>query len=130
MAIAALAPDSALDVGQSPSAIPESVRSFMGRIKVADDDALLADYPVAWPARVTVVTRSGTRERLVTHVPGDPARPFGANDIAAKFHKLVAPVLGPQRSQDLLQRVVDGMGPGAPVMTGLIDEVGQICRRA
>jgi 2-methylcitrate dehydratase PrpD len=127
MAIAALAPDRALDVGRSPNAIPESVRSFMGRIKVAGDDALLADYPSAWPARIIVVTRSGTRERLVTHVPGDPARPFSTNEISAKFHKLVAPVTGPQRSHDLLQRVVDGMG-ASPLSAQLIDEIVQICR--
>jgi 2-methylcitrate dehydratase PrpD len=130
MAIAALAPDRALDVGQSPNAIPESLQSFMQRITVVGDDALLAGYPAAWPARVTVVTRSGTRERLVTHVPGDPARPFGAADIATKFTRLVAPVLGPQGSEDMLQRFVDAMGSRAPLPPGLIDEVTRICREA
>jgi 2-methylcitrate dehydratase PrpD len=128
MAIAARAPERALDVGRSSSDMPDSVRSFMERIKVEGDDALLADYPAAWPARVTVVTRSGTCERLVTHVPGDPARPFAADGIAAKFDKLVAPVVGPERSQHLLQRIVEGMGSRAFLMTALIDEVNGICR--
>ena len=42
-----------------------------------------------WPAHVTV-TASGRRERTVTHVPGDPARPFGEADLKAKFVRVTA----------------------------------------
>jgi len=71
----------------------------MARIKVSADDALLADYPAAWPARVVVKTSSGVHERLVRHVPGDPARPFAETDVMAKLRRLV----GEQRAQRLLE---------------------------
>ncbi len=53
MAVAALAPDMAFDVGQSPASLPPPLRAFMDKIKVEADERLLADYPRAWPARVT-----------------------------------------------------------------------------
>ena len=85
MAVAALAPDAALDVAQSPQAVAEPLRAFMQRITVVGDDALLADYPAAWPARISVSTSAGTRERPVTHVPGDPVRPFDRQQLTSKF---------------------------------------------
>ena len=45
MAVAALAPDTAFDLQQAPSALPPAVRGFLDKIKVEPDDALLADYP-------------------------------------------------------------------------------------
>src|SRR5262249_20675877 len=49
MALAAFAPDQALDVAQSPKDVPASVRPFMERIKVAGDEGLIEHYPAAWP---------------------------------------------------------------------------------
>ncbi len=75
----------------------------MARIKVTADDALLADYPARWPARVIVHTGSGRHERRVDAVPGDPERTFSEDDVAQKFSALVAPVLGEPGAQALLQ---------------------------
>jgi 2-methylcitrate dehydratase PrpD len=122
MAIAALAPEQALDVAQSPTALAPAVQSFMQRITVAGDDALLAEYPAAWPARIAVITSAGTRERLVTHVPGDPTRPLDQRQIAAKFATLVAPVIGPERANEMFNRIADGVVP-APA---LADEIGRL----
>ena len=44
------------------------------------------------PERAIATLRNGRHERSVTHVPGDPARPFGEADLRKKFHKLVASV--------------------------------------
>ncbi|MFL6804027.1 MAG: hypothetical protein ACJ8FM_08565, partial [Xanthobacteraceae bacterium] len=84
-------------------------------------------YPSTWPARVAVVTRSGTREEEVTHIPGDPSRPFGVDDVANKFQRLVAPVLGEQRAGSMLRRIVDGLDDGQS-LAAVVDEVDQICR--
>lgn len=99
MAVAGLQPEAQLDVGQSPAALSDALRAFMARVKVSADDALLAEYPLAWPARVVVKTASGPHERLVRHVPGDPARPFAEADVMAKLRRLV----GEQRAQRMLQ---------------------------
>ena len=121
MAVAALASDAALDVAQSPQAVAEPLRAFMRRITVAGDEALLADYPAAWPARISVVTSAGTRERTVTHVPGDPARPLDRQDLAAKYLTLVAPVLGRERAGEMFGRIVDEREPAR--LVSLIDEL-------
>jgi 2-methylcitrate dehydratase PrpD len=129
MAVAALDPAAACNVAQSPGDLSPSLRSFMARIKVAGDDALLASYPAAWPARISVATRSRTYQRLVTHVPGDPARPLSAEDISDKFHRLVAPVTGQARADDMVGRVVAGLKDRQSLVR-LVDEVGRICRQA
>ena len=58
------------------------------RIKVEADEGLLADYPRTWPARVRVTAGSERHERLVTHVPGDPARPFDRAQRAGEIYAL------------------------------------------
>ena len=44
MAVAAVAPDLAFDVAQSPASLPPAVRAFMDKITVEADERLLADY--------------------------------------------------------------------------------------
>jgi 2-methylcitrate dehydratase PrpD len=68
---------------------------------------------------VTVTTESGTCERRVTAVPGDPSRPFSADDVAAKFRRFVTPVIGEKGAEDLLaaaSAAVDGRRPPAELM--------------
>jgi len=93
MAVAALQPAAAFDISQSPATVSDALQTFMERIKVTADDTLLADYPVAWPARVVITTPSGKRERIVRYVPGDPARPFTIADVGRKFQRVAAPIL-------------------------------------
>jgi len=93
LALAALAPHAAFDVAQAPSHVPDRIRAFMDRIAVAPDQALLAEFPARWPARVEITTPSGRTERTVMDVPGDPARPFDKGAVRAKFQRLAAPVL-------------------------------------
>ena len=50
MALAALAPEMAFNVQQTPPDLPPAVRGLMAKIKVEADARLLADYPVSWPA--------------------------------------------------------------------------------
>jgi 2-methylcitrate dehydratase PrpD len=99
MAVAALAPDLAYGLSGPAEPIAPALSAFMSRIQVRAEEGLLAaGYPQAWPAHVTV-TASGRRERTVTHVPGDPARPFGEDDLEAKFIRVTAAVLDRDRAQ-------------------------------
>lgn len=104
MAVAALAPDMAYSLSGPPCGIAPVIAAFMTRIQVRAEEGLLAtgdpkeSYPKAWPAHVTV-TASGRRERTVTHVPGDPARPFGEAELKAKFVRVVAPLLERERAE-------------------------------
>jgi 2-methylcitrate dehydratase PrpD len=85
MAVAALMPDLAYGVSAPAGPLPQALSAFMARIQVRAEEGLLtAGYPQAWPAHVTV-TAAHRRERTVTHVPGDPARPFSDADLKVKF---------------------------------------------
>ncbi len=125
MAVAAVAPDLAFDVSQSPPDLPEDVRTFMDRIKVAADDGLLADYPRTWPARVAVTTGSTRHERLVTHVPGDPARPFDRARVREKFLRFVGPTIGKSKAEQILARCSDAWAGGQ--FSSLVKEIEDAC---
>jgi 2-methylcitrate dehydratase PrpD len=101
MAVALLESDAQFALS-APSALPSSaVQSLMSRITVVAAEGLLPDYPAQWPARVSVVTSRGRREKLVHHVPGDPARPMSHASLKGKFDRLVAPVLGEKATSPL-----------------------------
>jgi 2-methylcitrate dehydratase PrpD len=126
MAVAAVAPDLAFDVQQSPPALPDAVRGFMSKIKVTADDSLLAEYPRIWPARVRVVANSGTHERLVTHVPGDPERASSTADVMRKYTRFAAPVLGDGKANQIMQRVGPALATGE--ISSLTAEIEQATR--
>jgi 2-methylcitrate dehydratase PrpD len=94
MAIAMLQPERMLDLAPPGEPPREEIQSLMLRIEVIADESLLADYPSAWPARVSAMTARGRQKKLVRHVPGDPARPLDERELKQKFHRLAGPVLG------------------------------------
>ena len=99
MAVAALAPDLAYSLSGPLGSIPPALSAFMSRIQVRAEEGLLsAGYPQAWPAHVTV-TASKRRECTVTEIPGDPARPFGEDDLQEKFIRVTAAVLDRGRAE-------------------------------
>ena len=107
LAVAALAPHNAWDVGQAHASVADHIRVFMDRVAIAPDETLLSRFPSQWPARIEVVTSSRRYERTVTDVPGDPARPFNRDAVRAKFHRLAGPAIGPA---DCEQRLADAFG--------------------
>jgi 2-methylcitrate dehydratase PrpD len=94
MAVAVLQLGSQLDLAPAPGMPSPALQALMTRITVKADDRLLANYPLQWPANVTLVTAHGRYERHISYVPGDPARPLSEARLAEKFQQLVAPVLG------------------------------------
>jgi len=116
MALVALHPDATIDVRQTPESVPAEIRDFMGKISVRADEDLLRHYPKSWPARVAVTTASARHEKLVLHVPGDPERTLDESQVAAKFWRLVAPLVGDRASEELLRLsngALDGGGAKA-----------------
>ena len=103
MAVAAMAPELAFDVQHSPPELPPPVLAFMRKTKVEAAEGLLADYPRTWPAHVRVVAGSAVHDRLVAHVPGDPAWAFDRARVEAKFLRFVLPVFGTGLSEHLLE---------------------------
>ncbi|HVQ62180.1 MAG TPA: MmgE/PrpD family protein [Burkholderiales bacterium] len=101
--------------------IAAGVEGFMARVSVTADESLLVHYPRCWPARVSITTQAGTREKLVLHVPGDPQRPFGETQVAEKFRKLAAPVLGERAAENLLRRCLAALDEGPAALVEAID---------
>ncbi len=126
MGVAALASKMTPDVGQSPVGLLPPLRDFMKKIKVEADENLLSDYPRTWPARVRVAAGSAQHERLVTHVPGDPARPFDRAHVRDKFLSFVAPLLGAQKAKDILARCSDVLATGE--FSALVAAIEDVCR--
>ena len=111
MALAAFAPEGALDVKEAPKAISEKIRIFMSRVTVKADEDLLGHYPKSWPARLVVSVPLGRQEKLVLHVPGDPERPFDEPQVSKKFRRVTAPISGKLGANALLSHslaVLDG----------------------
>ena len=95
----------------------------MARIKVRAEESLLgAGYPRAWAAHVTVTTRARRHERTVTHVPGDPARPFGEDELKAKFVRVIAPLLDGEQADAMFAAALDAIEQPA----ALIREIERI----
>ncbi len=88
IAVAAIAPELALDVGQSGD-VPVDVVRFMNKVTVHADESMLHGFPVQWPARVHVRTASAAYDRVAHAVSGDPRRPFDLGDVIAKSRRLI-----------------------------------------
>jgi len=128
MATAALAPEMAFDVQQTPPDLPAPVRALMGKIKVEADERLLAGYPASWPARLRVTAGPTRHARDVTHVPGDPALPFDRARVREKFLRFTQPVLGVETAERSLARCSGVLVTGE--FSQLMDEIERDCSAA
>jgi 2-methylcitrate dehydratase PrpD len=126
LALAALAPHAACDVAQAPVHVPDRVRAFMDQVAVAPDETLLAEFPARWPARIEVMTSSGRIERIVTDVPGDPARPFDRDTVREKFCRLAGPVIGAEACERMLAGAF-GLLSGNTDPRGLLQQIEKSC---
>jgi len=103
LALAALAPDRLAEVKRTNLSDEPKVATFMQRVSVTPEEALMAYFPRTWPARLEVHFQDGSVDSvLVSEAKGDPARPFVASDVDAKFRALTEPVLGRDESGRLL----------------------------
>ena len=125
MAVAAVASHFTPEVGQSPVGLLPPIREFMKKIAVEGDESLLADYPRSWPARATVRAGAARHERLVMHVPGDPARPFDRTHVQEKFERFVTPVIGADETGSLLDLCAAALSTGRPL--AVVDKIEEIC---
>ena len=121
MAVAALAPDMAFDVQQSPPDLPLAICDFMEKIRIEADESLLADYPQRWPARVRVVAGSRRREWLTNHVPGDPLEPLDRARVREKLLRFVTPAIGAEKANQVLARCSNALASSE--FTSLLAEI-------
>ena len=78
---------------------PPVLASLLERTHVRVADDLTVKYPAAWPARVTITCRDGTRMCDASDYPrGNPENPIDRRELEEKFAALVAPRLGVNRA--------------------------------
>ena len=126
MAVAAVAPDLAFDVQQSPPTCRRWCARSWRKSRSRRIEACFPTIRDVWPARVTVVAGTDRHERLVSHVPGDPARAFDRARVREKFLRFVAPVIGTEKAERILVRCGDVLVDGRFEL--LMEDIGAICR--
>ena len=84
-----------------------AVRDLMARTGVRLDQALDARYPREFPAAVTVILRDGRTVRALVGSPkGDPENPLTADELTAKFQKMLPGTPYEGRAEELLATMV------------------------
>jgi 2-methylcitrate dehydratase len=79
---------------------------LVARTRVVEDPKLTAGYPAGIPNRVTLTLDDGSHlSEEIAHPPGHDKNPLTDLQLAAKFHGLVDPVLGPARARSIWERV-------------------------
>ena len=122
-ALAAYRPDLLDDVVRPDLSEDAKIAAFMPKVEVAPDPALSAYFPAVYPARVEAkLTNGETATVLVTDALGDPARALSENDLRAKFHRLVDPVIGAAPAASLAKAALHAVSDDAALAT-LLDAV-------
>ena len=74
------------------------------RVEIVADVELTKIHPAVRSAIVEIVTFDGRHlKTLLDRVPGAPYNPLSADEAEAKSHSLIAPVLGGERAQSVIQ---------------------------
>ena len=90
---------------------PEGVRdpaiaALLARTHVSVADGLTAQYPAAWPARLTITLEDGeVRHGSADYPRGNPENPVSTEELRDKFRELVAPRFGERAACRALQAV-------------------------
>jgi 2-methylcitrate dehydratase PrpD len=122
-AVAVLYGAAGIDQFTEGNARSESVRGMMEKIVLQKDARIEENFPEEWPARVAIDLTDGRHlERIIQHPKGDPKNPLSWEELIAKFKSLVAPVVGADRSEELVA-LIRGKGLGARGW-GLLAECG------
>jgi 2-methylcitrate dehydratase len=79
---------------------------LIGRTTLVEDPELTAGYPAGIPNRLRVTLDDGTvLEEQVAFPPGHDKNPLTDAQLAAKFHGLADPAIGPERAAALWDRL-------------------------
>jgi 2-methylcitrate dehydratase PrpD len=94
---------------------------FAGMLTVSAPAELDQMYPKLRPARVTVTTTQGKFVRQADEAWGSREVPLDDDGLIAKFHGLVAPLYGEQRTKDLAERLwtIDKADDVSPLVEAL-----------
>ena len=82
------------------------IKSLMGKVVLQKDMRIEKNFPVEWPALVSVHMTNGARyEKYVRFPKGDPENPLTWQELTAKFQSLAARVLPTARCDQIVDSV-------------------------
>lgn len=106
LAVAAYHPNGLYDISRNKILNSEEIRSFMDKVHVIGDSALLSYYPEKWPTRIEIKTSShGIASEMVTDSPGDPEMKLSSEDMKRKVHSFLDPILGARQAAEVIELV-------------------------
>lgn len=109
MGLAAFRRDSLWDLDRGAVMDDADVLALAAKTKVVADADLQAEFPRRWPAAVSVKTGGAVRERRVIDVLGDPARRLDDAAVADKGRRVLAPLEGAARAEELTGLAARGL---------------------
>lgn len=110
LVLAALAPEKMYSLDFAPDPTPQTHQAWLSKITVTADEALNVHFPRAWPAAIEVTTGAGTQRRLITDIPGDPARSFDEAQVRQKYSHVLTPLLGEAPTVALANEALAALG--------------------
>lgn len=83
------------------------VISLFGRINIVGDPVLDEVFPDKEPCILTIKTKDGRQfsQRDDGPVKGDPDNPLSAEEIQTKFNRLITPILGENRANEIVSTI-------------------------
>ena len=82
------------------------IKKLMGKVVLQKDMRIEKNFPVEWPALVSVFMTNGKRfEKFVRFPKGDPENPLTWQELSAKFHSLGERVLPTTRCEQIVDAV-------------------------
>lgn len=107
------------------------VSDLAAKVRVVHSEELEAQYPAAWPHRITVSTRDGrTLEGFSRNPPGAASDPIPRASIEAKFRANTSGILGEART-DFLSKAIRSLSTTAGIcsFTSLLQPEGKDASR-
>ncbi|MGD2185408.1 MAG: MmgE/PrpD family protein [Desulfobacterales bacterium] len=81
------------------------VKELMDKVSCVKDPELEKEFPMKWPAAVTLQTKDGkTYSTRIDFPKGDPENPLTWVELIDKFRNLIAPVFFEARQNEIIER--------------------------
>jgi 2-methylcitrate dehydratase PrpD len=103
LALRAYDPSRLLDVDRSETIVDPAILGFEAKVEVVADPDLAQYYPRRWPAELEVMASGAIMRERVVEAPGDPGRPLGDDEIAAKAHGVLDRLIGRDAAVALIE---------------------------
>jgi 2-methylcitrate dehydratase PrpD len=105
-AVAVLFGKASLDEYQEENLRSQNVKEMMDRVECVEDPTLEEEFPVKWPASVTITSKDGKKYTTRVEYPkGDPENALTWQELIDKFDNLTSVVYKPEKKSKIIEYV-------------------------